>query len=117
VISIERKKKTLTGDYKNSGSDYRPQGCPDEVKVHDFVDKELGKAIPYGIYDIASNTGWVSVGVDHDTAEFAVNAVRSWYASRRCRRRCDDVRLANAGIPSRAKKCSEGFCVRVLAEH
>jgi hypothetical protein len=81
VISVDTKKKELIGNYKNSGSDYRPQGSPYEVKVHDFVDKELGKAIPYGIYDIASNTGWVSVGVDHDTAEFAVNAVRSWYAS------------------------------------
>lgn len=81
VISVDTKKKELVGDYKNPGSDYRPQGCPDEVKVHDFVDKELGKAIPYGVYDIASNAGWVSVGVDHDTAEFAVNAVRGWYAS------------------------------------
>jgi len=81
VVSVDTKKKELIGDYKNPGSDYRPQGCPDEVKVHDFADKELGKAIPYGVYDIASNAGWVSVGVDHDTAEFAVNAVRSWYAS------------------------------------
>lgn len=81
VISVDTKKKELIGNYKNSGSDYRSQGCPDEVKVHDFVDKELGKAIPYGVYDIASNAGWVSVGVDHDTAEFAVNAVRGWYAS------------------------------------
>jgi hypothetical protein len=81
VISVDTKKKELVGDYKNPGSDYHPQGCPDEVKVHDFVDKQLGKAIPYGVYDIASNAGWVSVGVDHDTAEFAVNAVRSWYAS------------------------------------
>lgn len=81
VISVDTKKKELIGDYKNAGRDYRPQGCPDEVKVHDFADKELGKAIPYGVYDIADNAGWVSVGVDHDTAEFAVNAVRSWYAS------------------------------------
>ena len=81
VISVDTKKKELIGDYKNPGSDYRPQGCPDEVKVHDFADKELGKAIPYGVYDIAGNAGWVSIGVDHDTAEFAVNAVHSWYAS------------------------------------
>jgi len=81
VISVDTKKKEQIGDYKNPGSDYRPQGRPDEVKVHDFVDKKLGKAIPYGVYDIASNTGWVSVGVDHDTAEFAVNAVRGWHAS------------------------------------
>ena len=81
VISVDTKKKELVGEYKNPGSDYRPQGCPDEVKVHDFVDKKLGKAIPYGVYDIADNAGWVSVGVDHDTAEFAVNAIRSWYVS------------------------------------
>jgi hypothetical protein len=79
VISVDTKKKELIGAYKNAGSDYRPQGCPDEVKVHDFVDKELGKAIPYGVYDIAANAGCVSVGVDHDTAEFAVNAIGRWH--------------------------------------
>jgi hypothetical protein len=81
VISVDTKKKELVGEYKNPGSDYRPQGCPDEVKVHDFIDKSLGKAIPYGVYDIADNKGWVSVGVDHDTAEFAVNTIRNWYLS------------------------------------
>ncbi len=79
VISVDTKKKELIGDYKNPGSDYRPTGCPDPVKVHDFVDKRLGKAIPYGVYDIAANAGCVSVGVDHDTAEFAVNAISRWY--------------------------------------
>ena len=79
VISVETKKKELIGDYRNAGSDYRPEGCPHEVNVHDFVDKELGKAIPYGIYDIAANAGSVSVGIDHDTAAFAVNAIRRWY--------------------------------------
>ena len=78
VISVDTKKKELIGPYKNGGSDYRPQGCPDEVNVHDFVDKELGKAIPYGVYDIGANAGCVSVGVDHDTAQFAVNAIRRW---------------------------------------
>ncbi len=67
VISVDTKKKELVGDYKNSGSDYRPEGCPDKVNVHDFVDKELGKAIPYGVYDISANAGYVSVGIDHDT--------------------------------------------------
>ena len=67
VISVDTKKKELIGPYKNGGSDYRPQGCPDEVNVHDFVDKELGKAIPYGVYDIGANAGCVSVGIDHDT--------------------------------------------------
>ena len=78
AISVDTKKKELVGDYKNAGSDYRPQGRPIGVNVHDFADKELGKAIPYGVYDISANAGWVSVGVDHDTAEFAVNAVRRW---------------------------------------
>jgi Rhodopirellula transposase DDE domain len=78
VISVDTKKKELIGDYKNAGSDYRPAGCPDEVNVHDFIDKQLGKAIPYGVYDIAANAGCVSVGIDHDTSEFAVNAIRLW---------------------------------------
>jgi len=78
VISIDTKKKELIGHYKNSGSDYRPEGCPDKVDVHDFVDKDLGKAIPYGVYDVTDNKGWVSVGVDNDTAQFAVNSIRRW---------------------------------------
>jgi len=79
VISIDTKKKELIGPYKNAGSDYRPEGCPDQVKVHDFVDDELGKVVPYGVYDIAANAGCVSVGIDNDTAQFAVNSVRRWW--------------------------------------
>jgi hypothetical protein len=79
VISVDTKKKELIGEYKNGGSDYRPNGRPVPVKVHDFVDKDLGKVAPYGIYDIAANAGWVSVGIDHDTAAFAVNSIRRWY--------------------------------------
>jgi DNA-binding phage protein len=75
VISVDTKKKELIGPYKNAGSDYRPKGRPEEVNVHDFIDKELGKAIPYGVYDVGANVGCVSVGIDHDTAEFAVNAI------------------------------------------
>ena len=78
VISIDTKKKELVGDYKNAGSDYRPEGCPDKVKVHDFVDAELGKVIPYGVYDIAANAGCVSLGIDNDTAQFSVNSIRRW---------------------------------------
>jgi hypothetical protein len=78
VISIDTKKKELIGAYKNGGSDYRPEGCPDEVNVHDFVDKKLGKVAPYGVYDIAANTGFVSVGIDNDTAQFSVNSIRRW---------------------------------------
>jgi len=79
VISVDTKKKELIGEFKNSGSDYRPEGNPIEVNVHDFMDKELGKAIPYGIYDIGANSGYVSVGIDHDTAQFAVNSIRQWF--------------------------------------
>jgi hypothetical protein len=78
VMSIDTKKKELVGPYKNGGSDYRPEGCPDKVNVHDFVDIELGKAIPYGVYDIAANAGCVSVGIDNDTAQFSVNSIRRW---------------------------------------
>ncbi len=78
VISVDTKKKELVGNYKNGGSDYRPKGDPQRVNVHDFVNKELGKAVPYGIYDVAANAGFVSVGITSDTAEFAVEAIRSW---------------------------------------
>jgi hypothetical protein len=79
VISVDTKKKELVGDFRNGGKEYRPQGQPDEVRVHDFQDKALGKAIPYGVYDIASNEGWVSVGIDHDTAQFAAHSILSWW--------------------------------------
>lgn len=79
VISIDTKKKEILGNYKNGGKEWAPKGKPQEVKVHDFIDKRLGKAIPYGIYDIEKNKGFVSVGVDHDTAEFAVATIRRWW--------------------------------------
>ena len=79
VISVDTKKKELVGDFKNAGREWQPQGEPEEVRVHDFVDKTLGKAIPYGVYDIAENQGWVSVGIDHDTARFAAEAIRRWW--------------------------------------
>jgi hypothetical protein len=78
VISIDAKKKELLGEFKNGGSDYSPQGRPIEVNTHDFEDKELGKVVPYGIYDIGANDGYVSLGIDHDTGQFAVNSVRLW---------------------------------------
>jgi len=78
VISVDTKKKELVGDFKNSGQDWRPRGKPASVRVHDFVIPELGRAAPYGVYDLAQNTGWVSVGVDHDTASFAVETIRRW---------------------------------------
>ena len=78
VISVDTKKKELVGNYKNGGSDYRPKGEPERVKVHDFPDKALGKAVPYGVYDPTANSAWVSVGITHDTAEFAVASIRTW---------------------------------------
>jgi transposase len=79
VISVDTKKKELVGDFKNNGRELRPKGQPELVRVHDFVDPELGRAAPYGIYDLGRNSGWVSVGVDHDTAEFAVETIRRWW--------------------------------------
>src|SRR6202022_2781201 len=78
-ISVDTKKKELVGDFRNNGREYRPQGNPEEVRVHDFLITELGRSVPYGIYDLAANSGWVSVGVDHDTAAFAVNSIRQWW--------------------------------------
>ena len=79
AISVDTKKKELVGNYRNGGSDYRPKGDPQRVNVHDFVNKELGKAVPYGVYDVAANAGFVSVGITSDTAEFAVEAIRTWF--------------------------------------
>ena len=79
VISVDTKKKELVGDFANGGKEYRPQGSPVPVRTHDFTDKDLGKAIPYGVYDMAANAGWVNVGTDHDTAAFAVESIRRWW--------------------------------------
>jgi Rhodopirellula transposase DDE domain len=91
VISVDTKKKELVGDFKNNGREWRPKGCPEEVRVHDFLIKELGRAVPYGVYDLAANTGWAKltfivsvkrslyVGMDHDTAAFAVQTIRRWW--------------------------------------
>ena len=79
VISVDTKKKELIGDFKNAGKEWQPKGVPEKVRVHDFIDPELGKVAPYGIYDLTTNTGWVSVGIDHDTAEFAVESIRRWW--------------------------------------
>jgi hypothetical protein len=79
VLSVDTKKKELLGDFKNGGREWQPAGYPEPVRVHDFLDKKLGKAIPYGVYDVLRNRGWVSVGIDHDTARFAVRALRRWW--------------------------------------
>jgi hypothetical protein len=91
VISVDTKKKELVmglqptgltrGDFRNNGREYRPQGCPEEVRVHDFLIEEFGRAVPYGVYDLAANAGWVSVGFNHDTAAFTVDSIRQWCAT------------------------------------
>jgi DDE family transposase len=79
VVSVDTKKKERVGDFANGGREYQPKGSPERVRVYDFIDKHLGKAIPYGVYDMTQNCGWVSVGVDHDTAEFAVATLQRWW--------------------------------------
>lgn len=79
VISVDTKKKELVGDFKNGGKEWRPKGQPEQVRVHDFLIEENGKAAPYGVYDMTRNAGWVGVGIDHDTASFAVRTIRRWW--------------------------------------
>jgi len=79
VISVDCKKKELIGNYKNTGVEWLPEKQPTKVNVYDFIDKNLGKAVPYGVYDIGNNEGWVSVGISHDTASFAVATIRNWW--------------------------------------
>jgi transposase len=93
VVSVDTKKKELVGNFRNVGREWRPQGEPDEVRVHDFQDPALGKAIPYGVYDVTNNQGWVSVGIDHDTARFAAEAIRRWWRKMGAKRFPDAKRL------------------------
>jgi Rhodopirellula transposase DDE domain len=79
VISVDTKKKELVGQYRNGGREWRPAGEPVQVNTHDFLDREAGKAVPYGIYDVTADSGWVTVGCDHDTAAFAVASIRRWW--------------------------------------
>lgn len=79
AISVDTKKKENVGDFKNAGREWRPQGQPQDVRVHDFIDRQKGKVIPYGVYDILNNQGWVNVGIDHDAAQFAINSIRRWW--------------------------------------
>jgi hypothetical protein len=99
VISVDTKKKELVGAYKNGGREWQPKGQPEPVKVHDFLDPALGKANPYGIYDVAADTGWVAVGTDHDTAAFAVATLRRWWQA---------VGIATYPTASRLLICADG---------
>jgi Rhodopirellula transposase DDE domain len=85
VISVDTKKKELVGNFSNGGQEWQPQGEPERTLLHDFPDKELGKVIPYGIYDVGQNQGWVSVGIDHDTSEFAMDSILSWWKHMGCK--------------------------------
>ena len=107
VISVDTKKKELIGEFKNGGREWRPKGEPDEVKVHDFVDAELGKAIPYGVYDLSENKGWVSVGIDHDTARFAAEAIRRWWKNMGAKRYRDarELLITADGGGSNGSRC------------
>ena len=107
VISVDAKKKELVGAFKNAGREWQPKGGPEEVKVHDFLDPELGKAIPYGVYDISENQGWVSVGIDHDTAHFAAEAIRRWWKKMGSRRYRDarELMITADGGGSNGSRC------------
>jgi hypothetical protein len=107
VISVDTKKKELVGEFKNGGREWQPGGQPEEVLVHDFMDKELGKAIPYGVYDVTGNQGWVSVGIDHDTARFAAEAIRRWWKKMGARRYrgADRLLITADGGGSNGSRC------------
>jgi transposase len=114
AISVDTKKKELVGNFKNAGREWRARGQPQPVQVHDFVQPELGRAIPYGVYDLGANTGWVSVGIDHDTAAFAVASIRHWWQA--MGRRASPARGACsspptlAGATARACGCGRSSC-------
>jgi hypothetical protein len=119
VISIDTKKKELVGQFKNGGREYRPAGQPEEVQVHDFPDPKLGKAIPYGVYDVSANQGWVSVGVDHDTAEFATESVKRWWrmmGQPRYPKAQELLILADGGGSNSSRSRLWKFCLQALAD-
>lgn len=107
IVSIDTKKKELVGNYKNGGSEWQLQGEPEPVKVHDFPDQKLGKASPYGVYDLANNEGWVSVGISHDTARFAANSVKRWWEEMGAKRfpRASSLLITADGGGSNSSRC------------
>lgn len=106
-ISVDTKKKELVGEFRNGGREWQPQGEPVEVRIHDFMDKDLGKAIPYGVYDLTANQGWVSVGIDHDTARFATEAIGRWWRKmgRNCHRQARELLITADGGGSNGSRC------------
>src|SRR5882724_267630 len=107
VVSVDTKKKELVGDFAHGGREYQPKGHPEKVRVYDFVDKALNKAIPYGIYDLTANCGWVSVGLDHDTAQFAVATLRRWWLQmgRKVYRKAQELLITADGGGSNGSRC------------
>jgi len=119
TVSVDTKKRELVGDFKNVGREWRPQGQPQEVRIHDFRDAELGVAIPYGVYDLGRNDGWVSIGIDHDTAEFAVATIRSWWGrmGRRAYPRAQELLItADAGGSNGSRSRLWKLCLQQLAD-
>ena len=120
VISVDTKKKELVGEFKNPGQEWEPSGQPQEVQVHDFPNPKLGKAIPYGVYDLASNEGWVSIGIDHDTAEFASASIRRWWQEMGDRRFPRVNRLlitADGGGSNSSRNRLWRVCLQTLADN
>jgi hypothetical protein len=107
VISVDTKKKELVGPYKNNGREWQRKGEPERVDIHDFADEELGKVIPYGVFDMSRNEGWVSVGVDHDTAQFAVQAIGRWWQKMGSKRypRASALMITADGGGSNGSRC------------
>jgi Rhodopirellula transposase DDE domain len=107
VLSVDTKKKELVGDFKNAGQEWQPQGQPEQVRSKDFKDKKLGKVAPYGVYDLTANEGWVSVGIDHDTAEFATESIRRWWQQMGSRiyPRADSLLVTADGGGSNSSRC------------
>ena len=122
AISVDTKKKELVGDFKNAGREWRPRGTPEEVRVHDFLIKTLGKAIPYGVYDMLNDQGWVNVGIDHDTAQFAANSIRRWWkemGQRRFPRAIHRYLIYSAQLhcwPARRASSATGICMSLLVQ-
>ncbi len=119
TVSVDTKKKELVGDFKNTGREWHPRGQPPEVRMHDFQDKTLGRVIPYGVYDILNDQGWVSVGTNHDTAQFATRSIRGWWARMGCRRfrQADDLLITADGGGSNGSRCRLWkVCLQQLAD-
>jgi hypothetical protein len=119
AVSVDTKKKELVGDFKNNGREWHLKGQPPQVRVHDFQDKTLGKVIPYGVYDILNDQGYVSVGTDHDTAQFAAHSIRTWWTQMGCRqfRQADELLITADGGGSNGSRCRLWkLCLQQLAD-